>query len=177
MVYRFVSYRSHQQPSHALPSKHHPSFGLSGLLFDDQKEKIKINMSRTERPLRIQATNALGKTCKRKRKWGETTEHAGSKHLMECPTCWANRLLQIEKNSRCLNRATWNISSCSFSQFSIGKEGEGEGNLTQVSLLFGAAQVFFFFSICNQLWKIELKLDARVSERNVNIVCIDIKLE
>lgn len=43
-------------------------------------------------------------------------EHVGSKYLMECPVYWANRLLQIEWSSRRLNRATWNISSCSFSQ-------------------------------------------------------------
>lgn len=70
-------------------------------------------------------------------------EHAGSKHLMECPACWANKLLPIERNSRRLNRATWNISSCSFSQLPIGKAGE-EGKKNSPGLpLFGAAQVAF----------------------------------
>lgn len=35
-------------------------------------------------------------------------QHAGSKHLMECPARWANRALPIERNSERLNRATWN---------------------------------------------------------------------
>lgn len=137
----FVFYHSNQQPPNSLSSRHHPSFGLSRLLCDDQKGKgPKINMWRPERPLLIKATNALGKTCKQKRKWSETTQHAGSKHLMECPACWANRLLQIERNSRRLNRATWNISSCSFSQFPIGKVRE-RGKSSPWLLLFGAAQV------------------------------------
>lgn len=46
----------------------------------------------------------------------------GSKHLMECPACWANKLFQIERNSRRLNRATWNISPCSFSQLPTGEK-------------------------------------------------------
>lgn len=105
-------------------------------------EGPRTNMWRAERPLLIKATNALGKTCKQKRKWSETTQHAGSKHLMECPAWWANRLLQIERNSRRLNRATWNISSCSFSQFPIGKVREGGKKLPWL-LLFGAARVAF----------------------------------
>lgn len=86
------------------------------LLSDDQK-RLKINVWRTRGSLLIKDTNASGETGKQKRKWSETMEHAGSKHLMECPVCWANRPLQIEWNSRRLNRATWDVSPCSFSQF------------------------------------------------------------
>lgn len=78
-------------------------------------------------------------------------EHASSKHLMECPACWADKLLQIERNSRRLNRATWNICSRSFSQLPIGekKEREEEGQQKNKNKylpglpLFGAPQVSF----------------------------------
>lgn len=43
-------------------------------------------------------------------KWSETLERASSKQQMERPASRANRPFQIERNSRCLNRATWNIS-------------------------------------------------------------------
>lgn len=148
MVYRscagnhFVLQHSNQWPPNSLSSKHHSSFGLPRLLGDDQK-RLKINVWRAGGPLLIKATNALGKTGKQKRKWSETTERAGSKHLMECPACWANRLLQIERNSRRLNRATWNISSCSFSPVPIGKAGQKRGGGKNLLPLFGTVQVAF----------------------------------
>lgn len=76
---------------------------------------------RAEGPLVIKAMNAFGKAGKQKRKWSETMELAGSKHLMECPAGCANNLFQIERNSGRLNRATWNICSRSSSQLLIGK--------------------------------------------------------
>lgn len=43
-------------------------------------------------------------------KRSEILEQASSKQQKEWPASRANRLFQIERNSGCLNRATWNIS-------------------------------------------------------------------
>lgn len=115
---RFVFRHSNQGPPNSLPSNHDPSLHVSRQYSDDQKG-LKINVWKAEGPLLIKGANALGESGKEKGKWSETMEHAGSKHLMECPACWANRLFQIERNSRRLNRATRNISSCSFSLLAI----------------------------------------------------------
>lgn len=61
-------------------------------------------------PLLIKAGDASGKTGKQKRKWSETMEQAGSKHLMECPARQANKPFQIERSGRRLNGTTWHIS-------------------------------------------------------------------
>lgn len=61
-------------------------------------------------PLLIKAGDASGKTGKQKRKWSETMEHAGSKHLMECPARRANKPFQIERSGGRLNGTTWHIS-------------------------------------------------------------------
>lgn len=146
---RFVFQHSNQWPPNSLPSKHHPSLGLSRLLGDDRK-RLKINVLRAGGPLLIKDTNASGKTGKQKRKWSATMERVGSKHLMECPARRANKLFQIEKNSRRLNRATWNISPCSFSQLPIGKAGE-EGKNTRLACHCLVQRKLLFF-ICNRFW-------------------------
>lgn len=167
---RFVFHHSNQWPPNSLPSKHHPSLGLSRLLCDDQK-RLKINVWRAEGPLLIKATNALGKTGKQKRKWSETMEHAGSKHLMECPACWTNRLLQIERNSRRLNRAMRNISSCSFSQFPIGKSGRGGKKKTCLGCHCLVQQKLLLF-ICNQFWGLNYSwMPCRVREKSIFCAC------
>lgn len=61
-------------------------------------------------PLLIKAGDASGKTGKQKRKWSETMEHGGSKHLMECPARRANKPFQIERSGGRLNGTTWHIS-------------------------------------------------------------------
>ncbi len=74
---------------------------------------------------------------------------------MECPACWANKLFQIERNSRRLNRAMWNISSCSFSRLPIGKAERREKTCLP---LFGAMQVAFVHP--QSILRIELQLKA-----------------
>lgn len=118
----FVHQHCNHCPTKSLSSKQTPSILRSFLaplrrLNATEDECVK---EEAEWPQMIKATNALGKTGEQRRKWSETMERAGSKHLMNYPACWANRLLQIERNSRHLNRATWNISSCSLSQLPIG---------------------------------------------------------
>ena len=128
----------------------------------------------------IKATNASGKTGKQKRKWSETMEHAGSKHLMECPACWANKLFQIERNSGRLNRATWNISSRSFSQLPIGKSRRGwekkrekkkKKNLARLAIVWSP------FFICSQFWGLDYSWMPRGVKEKVNVFSIAATLE
>lgn len=82
---------------------------------------------------------------------------------MVCPACWANKLFQIERNSRCLNRATWNISNLFIKSAPSwkrrGEEG-GKKNLTGLPL-FGEGQVYFHLQL---ILGIELQLHSMLGE-------------
>lgn len=121
-------------------------------------------------PLLIKGANASVESGKEKGKWSETMERAGSKHVMECPSCCANRLFQIERNSRRLNRATWNISSCSFSLLPIEKARGGGEKRTTGPPSFDAAQVALVH--LQSIAGIELRLNVVWSGKNANVLCI-----
>lgn len=82
---------------------------------------------------------------------------------MECPACWTNKLLQIERNSRRLNRASWKNMLRSFSQLTIRKAEEEEKKTLPRLPLFGAVQVAFIHHAINSKdwitaeWHVEWK--------------------
>lgn len=98
-------------------------------------------------------------------------QHAGSKHLMECPARWANRALPIERNSERLNRATWNTPphlpplpahSVRLKDLQREKKRKRTGNLTW--LFYGARPVAFIHLRGSIAW-ISLRLNATKNER------------
>lgn len=95
-------------------------------------------------PLLIKAIYAWGETGWLKRKWSAKTEHVGSKHLMGCPACWANKLFKIERNSRQLNRVMWNISPV----YSVSLETKERRHKNKTHLASAWCKLTFF--ICNQ---------------------------
>lgn len=93
-------------------------------------------------------------------------EHAGSKHLMECPVWWANKLFQIKRNSRCEDCWTNCPPPPYWTSSQLEKEESWEKANFPCFPFFGAAQAFF---ICNQL---QLNSMRGVSGLGATLECI-----
>lgn len=100
---------------------------------------------------------------------------------MVCPSYWANKLFWIERNSRCLNRATWNISNL-FIQSAPKWKRRGEERGKKIWLTCHYLVKVKFIFICNQLnyscipcWAKErwcLRLEHRFGRHQINVLYV-----